>query len=45
MQSDAGWGSPVAPTFIGASRPEADEFACDAVGLRFFHTDSFARKK
>lgn len=41
---DAGWGSLVGPTFIGAYRPETDEFVHGAVDLRFFRGRTFARK-
>ena len=39
---DAGWGSLVGPTFVGAYRPETDEFAYGAVDLRFFRGRAFA---
>ena len=42
---DAGWGSLVGPTFIGAYRPETDEFAYGTVDLRFFQDPAFADKK
>lgn len=42
---DAGWGSLVGPTFIGAYRPETDEFACGTVDLRFFRGQAFKRKE
>jgi hypothetical protein len=41
---DAGWGSLVGPTFIGAYRPETGEFACGTVDLRFFRGQAYARK-
>ena len=39
---DAGWGSLVGPTFIGAYRPETDEFAFGTVDLRFLQGPAFA---
>ena len=42
---DALWGSLVGPTFIGAYRPETDEFAYGAVDVRFFQGRPFARKR
>lgn len=41
---DALWGSLVGPTFIGAYRPETDEFAYGTVDLHFFQGGPFARK-
>jgi hypothetical protein len=41
---DALWGSLVGPTFIGAYRPETDEFAYGTVDVRFFQGRPFARK-
>jgi len=41
---DALWGSLVGPTFIGAYRPETDEFAYATVDLRFFRGRAFDRK-
>lgn len=41
---DAGWGSLVGPTFIGAYRPETGEFIYDVVPLRFFKGELFLRQ-
>jgi len=41
---DAGWGSLVGPTFIGAYRLETGEFVYGSVDLRFFQGRPFARK-
>ena len=41
---DALSGSLVGPTFIGAYRPETDEFAYGAVDVRFFQGRAFERK-
>lgn len=42
---DAGWGSLVGPTFIGAYRLETGEFAYGTVDIRFFQGRAFARKE
>ncbi len=41
QMDDAGYGSLLGPTFIGAYRPETGEFVYDAVGLDFFRGPIF----
>ena len=41
---DALWGSLVGPTFVGAYRPETDEFVYGTVDVYFFQGQPFARK-